>query len=61
MSISLLDKRVINCKKCDRLVHFREKIARDKRKSFYDWKYWGKPVPGYGSRTSKYKLLKISD
>ena len=60
MSIKLLEKRVISCKKCDRLVHFREKIAREKRKSFNDWKYWGKPVPGYGSETSKLMILGLA-
>ena len=60
MSISLLGKKVISCKKCDRLVHFREKIAREKRKSFYDWKYWGKPVPGYGSKNSKLMILGLA-
>ena len=43
-----LNKKIINCKKCKRLVHFREKIAKIKTKRFENWNYWGKPVIGYG-------------
>ena len=39
---------IIHCNECDRLVDFRAKIAKEKRKQYMDWNYWGKPVPGYG-------------
>ena len=39
---------IIHCNECDRLVDFRTKIAKEKRKQYMDWNYWGKPVPGYG-------------
>jgi uracil-DNA glycosylase family 4 len=47
-SLPLLDKEVITCKKCPRLVEWREEIAITKRKSYENEKYWGKPVPGFG-------------
>lgn len=43
-----LNKKLIKCKKCKRLVSFRTKIAKEKRRQYYNETYWGKPVPGYG-------------
>jgi uracil-DNA glycosylase family 4 len=39
---------VIACRKCPRLVQYREEVARTKRRAFRDWTYWGRPVPGFG-------------
>ena len=60
MKIGQLEKKVIECRKCDRLVQFREKIALEKRKAFSNWNYWGKPVPGYGSITAKIMILGLA-
>ena len=59
MTITLdkLNKEIISCKQCKRLVSFREKIATEKRKQYIDQPYWGKPITGYGD--SKAKLLMI--
>jgi uracil-DNA glycosylase family 4 len=43
-----LYNEVIGCQKCERLVAWREEVAFTKKKAFMDWKYWGKPVPGFG-------------
>lgn len=43
-----LCNEIIQCRKCARLVEWREKVALEKRKAFIDWDYWGKPVPGFG-------------
>ena len=60
MNISDLEKTVTECKKCERLVHFREKIALEKRKAYSDWNYWGKPVPGYGKINEKLMILGLA-
>ena len=60
MNIEKLGKRVVECRKCDRLVQFREKIALEKRKAYSSWNYWGKPVPGYGSKTAKIMILGLA-
>jgi uracil-DNA glycosylase family 4 len=39
---------IVACRKCPRLVRWREKVAREKRAAFRDEEYWGKPVPGFG-------------
>ena len=43
-----LHEEVIQCRKCARLVAWREEVARVKRKAYRDQEYWGKPVPGFG-------------
>ncbi|MGH8649215.1 MAG: uracil-DNA glycosylase [Burkholderiales bacterium] len=43
-----LVERVVSCRRCPRLVAYREHVARTKRASFRDWDYWGRPVPGFG-------------
>jgi len=48
MSLEELNKEVISCRKCPRLVAWREKVAKEKRRAYQNWDYWGKPVPGFG-------------
>jgi uracil-DNA glycosylase family 4 len=43
-----LEARITRCKKCPRLVEWRERVAREKRAAFRDETYWGRPVPGFG-------------
>ena len=51
---------VIRCKACPRLVDFREKIAKEKRKQYTDWVYWGKPIPGYGDPKAELLLVGLA-
>ncbi|MYG81561.1 MAG: hypothetical protein F4187_07255, partial [Gemmatimonadetes bacterium] len=44
---SLLEE-VVRCRRCPRLVAWREKVAREKRAAFREDDYWGRPVPGFG-------------
>jgi len=53
-------ERIISCCDCPRLVSFRTEIAERKRKSFMDWEYWGKPVPGYGDPGSRLMILGLA-
>src|SRR6266498_2631936 len=43
-----LNQEIISCRKCARLVAWREEVARVKRKAYRDQEYWGKPIPGFG-------------
>lgn len=43
-----LDRAVVGCRACPRLVAWRELVARDRRAAFADQEYWGRPVPGFG-------------
>jgi uracil-DNA glycosylase family 4 len=46
--LSDLGHAVTECRACPRLVAWREQVARERRKSFADQTYWGRPVPGFG-------------
>lgn len=59
-NFSELNDNIITCKKCDRLVSFREKIAKEKRRSYMEWNYWGKPVPGYGDSKARIMVLGLA-
>ena len=48
MTLDELNQKIIACRKCPRLVEWREQVAREKRRAYRDWDYWGKPVPGFG-------------
>lgn len=48
MNLEQHNKEIIACRKCPRLVEWREEVARVKRKAYMGHEYWGKPVPGFG-------------
>lgn len=43
-----LNRRIVDCQRCPRLRNFCDRVAKEKRRAFIDWTYWGKPVPGFG-------------
>ena len=43
-----LNREIAECQHCPRLVKHCKKVAREKRKAYADWDYWGKPVPNFG-------------
>jgi uracil-DNA glycosylase len=55
-----VNAEVIACRKCPRLVAYREQVAREKRRAFQDWDYWGKPVPGFGDAHGKLLILGLA-
>ena len=59
-NITKLNKEIIKCNKCKRLVNFRTKIAKEKRKQFINEKYWGKPITGYGDINAKLLIVGLA-
>ena len=59
-SLELLDKAIIKCHKCPRLVQWREEVAVTKRKSYENEEYWGKAVPGFGSTKPKMLIIGLA-
>ena len=55
-----LNKTIINCKKCPRLVKFVKKVSTNKRKQNINEIYWGKPVPGFGDLESKLAIIGLA-
>ena len=60
MTLSNLNKTITHCTKCERLVNFREKIAKEKRKQYFDHIYWGKPITGYGDQKAKLLMVGLA-
>ncbi len=58
--LTILNAEVVSCTRCPRLVIYREKIAREKRRAYRDWDYWGKPVPGFGDPNARVVVLGLA-
>ena len=59
-SFDRLRREVIECRKCLRLVHWREKVAAEKKAAFRDWDYWGRPLPGFGDPKAELLLVGLA-
>jgi len=53
MSLDELNVELLSCRRCPRLVEWRERVASEKRRAYRDWDYWGKPVPGFGDSRAR--------
>ncbi len=58
--LKTLNQEVITCTRCPRLVAYREQIAREKRRAYLSWDYWGKPVPGFGDPNARIIVLGLA-
>ncbi|MFN3134981.1 MAG: uracil-DNA glycosylase [Candidatus Kryptonium sp.] len=59
-SIEDLNRIIINCRKCPRLVKWREKVAEEKVARFKNWDYWGKPLPGFGELSAQLLIVGLA-
>lgn len=55
-----LNRDVITCRRCPRLVAWREEVSRVKRRAFRDVEYWGKPVPGFGDPHARLVIVGLA-
>lgn len=60
IGLAELELRITKCRKCPRLVAWREQVAREKRAAFRDWDYWGRPVPGFGDPAAGVYILGLA-
>src|SRR5205814_4768514 len=58
--LAALDAEVSVCRACPRLVRWREDVARDRRRAYADQPYWGRPLPGWGSRQPRVLVLGLA-
>ncbi len=58
--LQIVADQVCACRKCPRLVKYREKVAREKRRMFREWQYWGRPVPGFGDPRAQLYILGLA-
>ena len=56
----VLNQEIVACTRCPRLVEYRERIAREKRRAYRDCEYWGKPVPGFGDPNARVLILGLA-
>jgi len=59
-SLHILNDRIVSCRLCPRLVAYREKVAREKRRAFRNEEYWGRPVPGFGDPRAQLLILGLA-
>ena len=55
-----LNRELIACTRCPRLVVYREQVAREKRRAYRDCEYWGKPVPGFGDPNARVLIMGLA-
>jgi uracil-DNA glycosylase family 4 len=58
--LAVLEAEVTGCRRCPRLVAWREQVAREKRASFKDDNYWGRPIPGFGDPRARVLILGLA-
>jgi uracil-DNA glycosylase len=58
--LTILNHEVVACTRCPRLVVYRESIAKEKKRAYRDWEYWGKPVPGFGDPHARVLIMGLA-
>ena len=56
-ALETLQKTVVSCTRCPRLVVYRQAVAQKKRRMYMDWEYWGKPVPSFGDPDARLLII----
>jgi uracil-DNA glycosylase len=60
LALDALAGEVADCRRCPRLVEWRELIARERRAAFADQEYWGRPLPGFGDPSARVLLFGLA-
>jgi uracil-DNA glycosylase family 4 len=58
--LDTLAQQVAGCRRCPRLVAWREQVARERKAAFADQQYWGRPLPGFGDRRARLLVLGLA-
>ena len=59
-ALTALNAEVVACRRCPRLVEWRERVAREKRAAFRDQEYWGRPMQGFGDPAARVLVLGLA-
>jgi len=59
-SLAAVNHSIVSCTRCPRLRAYCRRVARDKKREFRDWPYWGKPVPGFGDRDARLLVVGLA-
>src|SRR2546425_263029 len=60
MTLLQLHRRVIKCNRCARLREYCQDVAREKRRAYLEWDYWGRPVPGFGDPDARIWIIGLA-
>jgi uracil-DNA glycosylase len=60
MNLQAVNAEIVVCRRCPRLVEWREQVAREKRAAFADQQYWGRPVPGFGDPAARILIVGLA-
>ena len=60
LPLASLNTTIIRCRRCPRLVAYREAVARRRKRQFATWEYWGRPVPGIGDPRARILLVGLA-
>ena len=58
--LTRLNRDIVACELCPRLRQYCQQIARQKRRAYRDWEYWGKPVPGFGDPQARVLVIGLA-
>jgi len=58
--LARLERDVVDCRACPRLVEWREQVAVEKRAAYRDETYWGRPIPGFGDPSARIVVLGLA-
>jgi uracil-DNA glycosylase len=59
-TLAAVNQILIDCRRCPRLVEWREEVARTKRRAYRGWEYWGRPVPGFGDPNARLLIVGLA-
>jgi uracil-DNA glycosylase len=55
-----LNRQIVACERCPRLRNYCRRIAQEKRRSFADWQYWGRPLPNFGDLPARLLIVGLA-
>lgn len=59
-ALSALQGEIVHCKRCPRLREYCTRVARDKKRAYRDWEYWGLPVPSFGDPEARIMIVGLA-
>jgi uracil-DNA glycosylase family 4 len=59
-ALTIIQHEVSGCLRCPRLVDYRTQVAREKRRQYREWDYWGKPVPSFGDPAARLLIIGLA-
>ncbi|MGI8622952.1 MAG: uracil-DNA glycosylase [Solirubrobacteraceae bacterium] len=59
-ALAAIEAEVVGCRRCPRLVEWRERVAREKRAAYANETYWGRPVPGFGDPAARLVIVGLA-